>query len=778
MKRLSTSTILLLAAGICYASSVVTDKLSGLVTSTEGEALVGASILLLQLPDSVPVNVSSTGKNGMFSIDRRGYNVDSLWIVSRMIGFEDTGRMASESNLIRMKPASMQLDEVVVKANRNPMKYSAGRFIYDPAGLRKEVRDGLRLIQLVPLVSVGEGSVSILGKGQSQIYINGKDPHMSFAEIRQWLAALPPSQIKSVEIITEPGASVAASMTGGIVNIILDNPYEGFVGSVTATADATTLPRVAPSLSFWGAYNKGKFSSSYFLSYSTSNRFTHQQNTYDYFQSGITRKNDTQRSSFSQGISGNVKLNYQPSSKLSLGASVDVGAMYAESKTNTTEEETIGHNTTVSHTAIMRKTPFTRPYVTGILFGKWYTDSRGSNLDIQANYSNSYGKSNTDYDFPGNPMQEESRNSSYGWQAKLAYTWRLRDMSVLSAGYEYYDGQIHDRLDRSGTEANDYKYNEAMHSAFLQYNRSLGKYFSFNVGLRLEHMKNNGYQKQGDRNYKNNSTDLFPNVSLNFVIPKGAQNISLSYARRARYPMYVMMNPFVNWTTDNTYTVGNPDLKTTIYENVSLYYSFLRDFTLGGSYSYCGNMIENININDGNRMKATFANIGKSNTVNMFVSYNKKLCSFLRISASGTAQYLNQKGSDDISVPGFSKWFGMLNARLDFNFPKAGLLANLTASCKTPYKILTEESDWSYSLNASVTKYFGPHTITLDIGNLLWCRYDKHFSTTDYAYRIENKTFPMQFKLTYSFVFGKYTVKAPTVTATSGFDARRGSYEN
>lgn len=94
------------------------------------------------------------------------------------------------------------------------------------------------LLKKVPMVSVDvDGNVQLAGSSSIQFLINGR-PSTAFGNnIADVLQAIPASQIKSIEVITNPGAKYDASGLGGIINIILkDNHAKGINGNLSLTA--------------------------------------------------------------------------------------------------------------------------------------------------------------------------------------------------------------------------------------------------------------------------------------------------------------------------------------------------------------------------------------------------------------------------------------------------------------------------------------------------------------------------------------------------------------
>jgi hypothetical protein len=93
------------------------------------------------------------------------------------------------------------------------------------------------LLKNIPQVSVDvDGNVELAGSSSIRFLINGKPSTAFGSNIADVLQTIPASQIKSIEVITNPGAKYDAEGLGGIINIILkENKAQGFNGNISAT---------------------------------------------------------------------------------------------------------------------------------------------------------------------------------------------------------------------------------------------------------------------------------------------------------------------------------------------------------------------------------------------------------------------------------------------------------------------------------------------------------------------------------------------------------------
>src|SRR6201989_23315 len=80
-------------------------------------------------------------------------------------------------------------------------------------------------------------NVELAGNSSIRFLINGKPSTAFGSNITDVLQSIPASQIKSIEVITNPGAKYDAQGIGGIINIILkNNKAKGYNGSLSLSA--------------------------------------------------------------------------------------------------------------------------------------------------------------------------------------------------------------------------------------------------------------------------------------------------------------------------------------------------------------------------------------------------------------------------------------------------------------------------------------------------------------------------------------------------------------
>lgn len=245
MKRLLT----LVFAFVCCIYALPAN-VTGLVRSSDSQPLQGASVVLLALPDSTYTDGAITDESGHFTLsgvqDSRPYLL-SIQAFGHNHLYHPLAGAPSEPLEFTLALASTELEEVTVHGKAPSTTRKGGKFIFIPNDLADDVSNANNLMKHVPLVSWTEEGAYITGKGLSKVFVNGRDTHWSTNEIQAMLRTIDPHSIKRVEVITDPGATQAASFGGGIINIIYDDPTQGWRGNVSASAGINSeSPNVSP----------------------------------------------------------------------------------------------------------------------------------------------------------------------------------------------------------------------------------------------------------------------------------------------------------------------------------------------------------------------------------------------------------------------------------------------------------------------------------------------------------------------------------------------------
>ncbi len=743
------------------------------IVDRDNNPVAGATVSVVGKNDSTLVDAAISDGKGIALL-----NFDAAMpavILVNCLGFEPAQTDYSNAlTKIVLHEAANQLNEVVVTSRPRTLKRQAGKFVYDPAELKKEVPDLYGLLRLTPLLHVDGSAFSILGKGQSKVFINGRDPQMDDQALVEMLRAMPATQIKSVEIITEPGSTYSASMSGGIVNLILDKPNEGFIGSITAETTYHTN-RLSPTLSFWGGYSKGKLNLGTSLLYYGANNLDAVTSKYYYGDTDRYITNRTRNSSWMNQAYGRINASYDLTDKSTVGVAFNIG----ESKMRTTSKifssEQIGNNAeTFSDSRIETVQPWERPNYGFQAYYTLKTDNKGSNLDITGDYASNISTTNTEYIFTKAPEQQYTRVISSGWHIKPRYHFVFNGKHTLDAGAEFFHYKI-DNDYKFRADDNHFIYKETVSSAYAQWNARWSELFSSNIGLRMENSDINGEQEVASESFHHNYTDLFPSLSINFNLPgKGNQSISLSATRFISRPFYSKLNPFVYWTSETTCRKGNPDLMPSYTWMYNLYYSFLNDWVWGAFYRSSPNAKLDYTFREGDITVSSTGAFASFTTYSTYFSYNHVFGGFWRLKGGANFYYNvfnGQLDGIDLSRKGVEYSLEIFNSIVLSK--KAKIRLQIFYRLASPYKLFGRTGRYDNDISAHLIKWFGNSaSISLDAYNLLNSRNDSHYSTPEYSYSNHSEMYRARFDLKFTYIFGKRKVSGADDRYSTPLDSR------
>lgn len=198
-------------------------RYKGRIVDERGNAAEYATIALLSPIDSTIVGQGVSNENGYFVIPS---NYRKVLARITYIGYKTVNSIFNntEMGIIRLQPKTMTVKDVVVKGDRPQYKMLPGGLeIAIEHTLLSKMANTFDVLNLLPRVSVSGQSISIFGKGTPIIYINNKRVHDN-----NEIVNITPDNIKSISVITSPGAEYDAEVESVIRIHIKERRANGF----------------------------------------------------------------------------------------------------------------------------------------------------------------------------------------------------------------------------------------------------------------------------------------------------------------------------------------------------------------------------------------------------------------------------------------------------------------------------------------------------------------------------------------------------------------------
>lgn len=559
---------------LCFSAitPMMAQDIKGKIVDEKGEPLAFANVVLLNRQDSAFVKGVVSGEDGHFAIDSACNNgIIKVTSVGYKTAWKDcTGKNAG---VIKMVADSKVLGEVVVKSLLPKTILKNGGMTTTVAGSVLEKAGTMEhLLDRIPNVSAQNGNIKVFGRGEPIIYINGRQ-----MRDRSELDRLSSDNIKSVEVIANPGARYAAS-TKAVIRITtkkIQGDGFGFDATTEGSYDEKKNTGGYARLNLYYRRNGLELGAyAYSSKQSSPDEKDLQQMTY--LDKTLNQQDRTRWKNKTETFSSRLNASYQFDDNNSLGASISFlrnpklqtdgktegSALRDEvlTETNTSIRSEFGQNSNWSSNVY---------YVgkvgkLGIDFNTDWFWSKGNNKN---NIDEHYQEVNSD-------MQNQLVSST-----TLKYNRLIASKMVLS--YPLLGGDLSVGGEYSFTNRNtNYaiipntladnvidRIKEGMASAFVTYNRDFGK-LNMEAGLRYENMDFK-YYDDGQYMAEQSKTygEWFPSLSLS--MPIGNVQMQLSYAADINRPNYWVLRSGVQYSNHYTYETGNPFLVSEISRNIS-----------------------------------------------------------------------------------------------------------------------------------------------------------------------------------------------------------------
>ncbi|WP_165917311.1 TonB-dependent receptor domain-containing protein [Flaviaesturariibacter aridisoli] len=594
-----------------YAQKAV--SLSGTVVDDASGAPIEYATLSLYVSgeSKQPKNGTTSDAQGRFTLTGVGAGdyellVESIGYQAHRTGPISLGAQAVlDLKTIRLRKSAKTLETVVVTAQARLVENRIDKLVFNAEkDLTSQVGSATDLLRKVPQVSVdADGNVSLAGNSGIRFLIDGKPSSAFGSNIADVLQTIPASQIKSIEVVTTPGARYDAEGLGGIINIILKkSTARGMNGSLSLTGGtrmengslnvnarrgklganafvsgnlrpdvatpASSLRRAADGTGTTILRQEGggeirrygyQAGAGFDWSPGTRNSFSGNLTFNRFGFSGSNRYEQAQESFDSNGaLTGGT---YQRSNGSSLYRfhDIDAGLVYKRKFAREDEELDIEVNSS---------------------FGSRFSSAE-SRQYLKATEALVFGNNG---DNPGTENQSE---------LEVNYTLPLREKVQLGFGGKGSFTSIgsNSGVDRfqpaTGTFAQD-----AYLSNSLRYRQQVYALYaegSFPLAKRLEAKLGARYERTDGSSYYSNAQTNQPFRGYNTLVPSvfflrrlgERQQLKLSYARRIERPDYRDLNPFINTSDPKNFTGGNPYLLPEIGGRYEL--SYTNEFSKAGS---------------------------------------------------------------------------------------------------------------------------------------------------------------------------------------------------
>lgn len=575
MKKSFLSLAALLITTFIFAQQQYTVK--GTLKMTDGH-LPAVNVLILQANDSTFIK-GSFFLDGQFEIDHlENENIlvefSSLEFTPFTVPVNFAAQPTIDLGVLEVKTAGLGLEEITVKAKRPTyiQRVDGTTEVLIENTLLAASNSVTEILSKSPDVLINEeGNISIFGKGNAIIYLNGK------RIIANQLSLITPSNIKKIEIIRNPSAKFDAE-GAAVINIIThhsinDNlqvklnqniSYSNFAGLDTYSevnigakmgkfATHATYSLLQGKDRHILSTTRNRDAEAVFLRTALTTEWKNDMEAFNNYGLGL-QFNHTKNSYFSLEYSGFSE---------NLGGSQLSNNIIEDKESLNFYDSTIERDETDNSNSLSFNYQQTLDSTASLFIGGQY--SKFANTADNAIIEN-----RIEPDFTSTRALQNLRKLNVNISSiQTDFTKTLHNKNTLELGAKYSDISNNSQFDfltmNDGNNfiidpslSNQFNYQESIIAAYAQLNGQLNKRINFSAGLRAEHTN---YQLElsqiNNQLIKDKYLNIFPRIAANVQISKQYQ-IGISYTSGINRVPYQRLNPVLIYQDPYTSIQGNP----------------------------------------------------------------------------------------------------------------------------------------------------------------------------------------------------------------------------
>ncbi|MCX6214505.1 TonB-dependent receptor [Spirosoma sp.] len=581
-------------------------RISGTLTDSTTANSVPFATVALQIPDGTLIKGVTTDEKGNFSIEQVA--LGTYKVVVSFVGYRtrtiDKIVITAEKPAVTLAPIPLALDsrslkqvdvvgqKALVEDKGDRLVYNAERDASNTGGTAADV------LRKVPMLTVDlDGNLKMRGSGNIKVLVNGKPSSIMARNLADALKQMPANNIKSVEVITSPGAKYDAEGSAGVINIITKKAVQGTNGTVNATAGnlnrslGGNLNIKGKKLGFAVSLNGYQYRN---IGENTSTRTS----LSDGVPTSILRQS-TYRDNTGTGGYGEMSLDYDPdtTNRINFSANAWGGNFPMNSTLNSRLTDAQGLVLQEYHRDIQFRNPYGNTE-----FNLGWTKSfkkPGQEFSLLTQYARM--PDNYYYTIRQNNMGSEvptylerstnlSRNNEYTFQADYTHPFTARTKRDTlnfkleagakaiqrSIGSEFVIEQATTGLDADymvdPSRSNDFMYDQRVVSGYTSLKVDTKRKWNLTAGARLEHTTISGDFISTKTAFNSQYQNLIPSFTLAKTL-RDKHTFKVSYTQRISRPLIWYLNPFRNSSDPNNIQTGNPFLNPELTHATELSYS-------------------------------------------------------------------------------------------------------------------------------------------------------------------------------------------------------------
>ena len=560
----------------------------GWITDEQRSPIEYANVIALSVCDSSLVTGAVTDKAGAFQLSVSA-DVQVFLRVSG-VGYERRNvSLPLAADTLQLKAEAKAMEGVTVTAQRPKMAIRNDALVTTIVGSSlAKAGSGNDVLKHIPLLTGKEGSYSVVGRGAAVIYINNRKI-TDATEIER----LNSSDIKNVEVVTNPGARYDATVSAVIRIHTVRKVGDGFGFDVRTSAYYWENWDTNNQLNMY--YRRNGLELTAGSAYELDNTYDNQTTTNEVQAANLWTNKWIKKAKYR-----NTHNNYTFSAAYEFNANHSVGARFftnllvgANNGSSIFSTDVLKNNVLFDH--IESQISGNSTAIPNKSLSAYYVGKVGK-IDIDFNTDYYYGRE-TEYritteqsaNYANRTVTSAGIHTNKFFATKLVLSHPLLGGSLSVGNENTFTNHEQNYVNQENvvpSTASTIK--ERNNAFFFEYSRPtpIGQLMA---GLRYEHV-NSDYYEQGVYSPAHSRTysQWFP--SLTFATKIKEVGLQLSYSAKTSRPSYRQLGTNVEYMNRFTRQSGNPTLKPATLHNISLVSNW-DIFTFVANYTQTHNKI-------------------------------------------------------------------------------------------------------------------------------------------------------------------------------------------
>ncbi|NKI31249.1 TonB-dependent receptor domain-containing protein [Croceivirga thetidis] len=642
--------LLFTAALVCsYFSYSQSFSVTGKVIDESDQPIAFANILLLNPLDSTFIKGTSASDLGEFRFD--GIKPRKFLVQASYIGKTSITKSIEVSDDIELIPlvidlSAEQLDEVVVASTRPKVERLQDRVVFNVENTVVAQGDSWNVLRNTPGVIVSGKDLQIRGIAAT-VYLNNRKVQLTGEELKTLLQGFAGSNIKSVEVISNPPANFDAE-GGPVLNIITSKSLvAGYKGSLNTILTQAVFPKYSFGTSHYFKTEKLNVLANYSFNPRKEIRKTRKGINFindqgELFSNWETNIEEIKRISahnltaivdyqFDDNNSLNFTSTYVNNSNQEWDSDLvtEIRSSQGVIDSTFTTDNLLGADNTNFAIDLTFDHSFKKPG-SKISLNAHFTDfDYGFNQQIASDYFDNGGTFLRDFSFDTNSSQEIKI-----YTGQVDYVTPV-GQGIFETGAKASIIDSESSIDYTNFQGADESVNANLSDNFLYDETVLGGYlslqqnwekWSLKAGLRGEYTDALGTSLTLSTINNQNFFEFFPSLYVLYTA-SDKHSFAFDYSRGIQRPKYDDLNPFRNFSNENDFVEGNPRLFPAFSNNFNFNYTFNSELFFDLYYRNNGEYINYLVFqnNQNQTLSELKQNVLGSNSYGLDIIYSKAL---------------------------------------------------------------------------------------------------------------------------------------------------------